>query len=156
MHRDVLELECPARKRLRLENGQFLNDDWREYRSRRRRASDKRRIDPERRFILMIEFLIVMIRVVIGLVFDVAGMMRLEVAMDDLGVLAALGFGDVHVLLRQQRQAEETEHGGEGGGAPERHSRELSVAPDDAVNSVEILTQTSENRQAQSARHASG
>lgn len=90
MHRDVLELEGPARKRPGLENGQFLNDDRREYWSRRRRASDKRRIDPQRRFILMIECLIVMIRVVlIGLVFDVTGMMRLEVAMDDLGVLAA-------------------------------------------------------------------
>jgi len=96
VHRDVLELQCPAWKWLRLENGQFLNDDRREQWRRRRRTSDKRRIDPQRRFILMIEFLIVMIRVVmirvvmIGVVFDVTRMMRLEVAMDDLGVLAAL------------------------------------------------------------------
>jgi hypothetical protein len=80
----------------------------------------------------MIELLIVMIEVVL----DVSGMMRLEVAMDDLGVLAAFGLRDVNVLRRQQRQAEQAEHGSDGDGAPERHCVELSVAPDDGVNAV--------------------
>jgi hypothetical protein len=48
-------------------------------------------------------------------------MMRLEMPMDDLGALAVLRLGDMHVLRRQQRQAEQTEHGGDGEGAPERH-----------------------------------
>jgi hypothetical protein len=91
----------------------------------------------------MIELLIVMI----GVVLDVTGMMRLEMAMDDLGMLAALGFSDVNVLLRQQREAEQTKHGGDGDRAPQRHCGELSVATDEGVNSVEILTMASGNRQ---------
>lgn len=117
MHRDVIELQRPARKWLWLENGQFLHDDSSERGNERRRASDKRRIDPERRLILMIEFVIVMVCVV----FDVTRMMRLKMAMNDLGVLAALRFSDVHMFRRQQRQAEQPEHGGDGDGAPERH-----------------------------------
>jgi hypothetical protein len=119
VHRDVLELQRPTRGCIRLENGQLLNDDRSERGNKRRRASDKRRIDPERRLILMIECLIAI--VMIGVVIDVTRMMRLEMAMNDLGVLAALGLGDVHVLWRQQRQAEQPEHGGDGDGAPERH-----------------------------------
>ena len=91
----------------------------------------------------MIEFPIVMI----GVVFDVTGMMRLEMPMDDLGVPAVLGFGDVHVLRRQQREAEQAEHGSEGDGSPERHFSGLSVAPNNGVNSVAILTGISGNRQ---------
>src|SRR6185436_10112525 len=64
---------------------------------------------------------LVMAIVMIGVVLDVTGMMWLEMPMDDLGVLAALGFADVHVLRRQQRQAEQAEHGGDGDRAPERH-----------------------------------
>ena len=119
MHRDVIELQRPARKWLWLENGQFLHDDRSERRHGHRRASEKRRVDPERRLILVIECLIAI--VMTGVAIDVTGMMRLEMPMNDLGVLAALGFGDVHVLWRQQRQAEQTEHGGDGDGAPERH-----------------------------------
>jgi len=57
----------------------------------------------------------------IDLVIDVRGMMGLEVTMNDFGVLAAFGLGDVNVLGRQQRQAEEAEHGSDGERAPQRH-----------------------------------
>jgi len=65
----------------------------------------------------MIELLIEMIDVVL----DVNRMMRLEMTMNDFGVLAAFGLGDVNVLGRQQRQAEEGEHGSDGERAPQRH-----------------------------------
>ena len=65
----------------------------------------------------MIELLIEMIDVVL----DVNRMMRLEMTMNDFGVLAAFGLGDVNVLGRQQRQAEEAEHGSDGERAPQRH-----------------------------------
>ena len=94
MHRDVLELQRPARKRLRLQNGQFSNDDGGDGGNRRWRSYDERRVDPEGRFLLMIELVIAMI----GVVLDVNGMMRLEMTMNDFGVFAALGFGGVHVL----------------------------------------------------------
>jgi len=68
----------------------------------------------------------------IDLVIDVRGMMGLEVTMNDFGVLAAFGLGDVNVLGRQQRQAEEAEYSSDGERAPERHSGGLSVASDDA------------------------
>ena len=65
----------------------------------------------------MIELVIEMI----GFVLDVSGMMRLEMTMNDFGVFTAFGLADVNVLGRQQRQAEEAEHGSDGEGAPERH-----------------------------------
>jgi len=148
VYRDVLELQRPARKRLRFDHGQLLDDCGTERRNGYGRGRDVRRVDPERRFVLVIEFLIVMIRVVI----HKRGVMRLEVTMNDLGVLAALGLGDVHVLGWQQGQAEQAEHGGDGDGATERHCAELSAPLDDAVNSVETLTIGSDNRQSVEAR----
>jgi hypothetical protein len=117
VHRDVLELQYPARKRLRLKDGQFLNDDRGERGNDWQRSGDERRVDPERRFILMIERVIEMI----GVVLDVSGMMRLEMTMNNFGVFAAFGLADVNVLGRQQRQAEKAEHSSDGERAPERH-----------------------------------
>jgi hypothetical protein len=110
VHRDVLELQRPARKRPGLEHGKLLNDDAIDRGNRNRTGVDERRVDPQRGvFILMIEFRC-----------GRSVMVRFEMPMDDFGV-PVVGLGDVDMLRRQHWHAEQGEDRGKREGSPERH-----------------------------------
>jgi hypothetical protein len=110
VHRDVIELQRPARKRPGLELGKLLNDDAIDRGNQNRTGIDERRVDPQRGvLILMIEF---------GCRRSV--MVRFEMPVNDFG-MPVVRLGDVDVLGRQQRHAEQADYRDERERAPGRH-----------------------------------
>ena len=103
MDRDVVERQRPARKRPGLKDREFLYEHAIGQRPRRRAGADERRIEPERSIVvLMIEDSLRADHIV-----------RLEMTMDEFGVVPLFP-GDVEMLRRQQRHADQAEHGNEG------------------------------------------
>jgi len=105
-----MKLQRPTRKGPGLKLRKFLNDGAIDGRNLNRTRADKRRIEPECSvFVLMIE-----------LRNRRRWMMRCEMPVNDLGV-PVFRFGDVDMLGRQQRQAEQSKDGDEREWAPECH-----------------------------------
>lgn len=118
MDGDVIERQRPPRKRPGLKERKFLNEPSYDRRQRRRIRTDEGRIEPERRFlILMIEDPLPLDR-----------MVRLEVTMNELGVMPFF-LCHMDVLRRKQRHADEGEHGDEGKTAPSGHCLNYQCRP---------------------------